>query len=116
MDIILNCNAQQQMLGPGVHKAHYIDKENGAGCVSLGTITLEPGAALAMHHHGVEEVMYALSGSGTAVIDDKGFGAEAGTAVLVPANTKHCMRNNSSEPFTFLYTYPSVCVERFLET
>lgn len=115
MAIILKSEAQQHEMGAGIHRAHYIDKETGAGCVSLGAMTLEAGASLTMHSHLVEDAMYVVSGCGTVVIENERFDVEAGTAILVPAGVKHCIRNDGTEPFTVVYTYPSVCVERFFE-
>ncbi len=105
--------ALHQEMGPGIKRLHYLDKETGAGCVSLGTMTLEPHTSLAEHTHLVEDAMLVLEGEGIFLLDGVEYPVAKGMALLVPAGAPHSIRNNGDKPFSVVYTYPAVGVERF---
>ncbi len=94
-------------------RLHYIDKATGAGSVSLGMVTLQPGYELEPHFHLVEDAMLVISGSGEFILDNEVNAISAGCALLAPAGSIHYLRNTGSEPLTVVYTWPSVNVEKF---
>lgn len=102
-------------ISPGVHRVHYLDRDTGAGCVSMGTMELAPHTGLAMHRHLVEDAMYVIEGTGTLVVDGEESTVSAGMVLLIPAGHAHCIRNDSEQVFKVVYTYPAVNVERILE-
>ena len=55
----------------------------------LGMIELEPGQVLGEHKHNCDEIMYALEGKGTWLIDGKEYSAEPGDAVYVAPDAIH---------------------------
>jgi len=52
------------------------------------------------HHVSREEVLYVLSGTLRAVLDDHAVEATAGDAILVPAGSKVRVDNPAAEPVT----------------
>ncbi|MCR4443386.1 MAG: cupin domain-containing protein [Peptococcaceae bacterium] len=98
---------------PGVFQTHYIDKSSGAGGVSMGVVTLQPGAGLKPHTHKVEDAMIIIEGKGLFILGDREYPIEEGMAVMAPAGTPHGLRNNGDKPLRIVYTWPAVEVERY---
>ena len=71
----------------------------------LVVMTLEPGEEIGLETHGdVDQFIRVEAGHGTALLDGKEHVVEDGTAVVIPAGTKHNIINSSrSEPLK-LYT------------
>jgi len=111
--IIKKEQAIQRELLPGAFQIHYIDKASGAGGVSMGTVTLQPGTALKPHTHKVEDAMIIIEGKGLFILGDKEYPIEKGMAVMAPAGMIHGLKNNGDMPLIIVYTWPSVEVERF---
>jgi quercetin dioxygenase-like cupin family protein len=86
--------------------------DSGAQHLSAGIAVFEPGRAIPLHTHDVEELVFILSGEATCVLEDGVRVLHAHDASYVPAGTPHCFRNDSDAPMTFLYTYAGVNVER----
>ena len=99
---------------PGVIQQPCWDKPTGAENVSMGIITLEPGASLPEHYHIVEDAMIVISGKGLFIVDGEMTPISKGCALLAPAKTKHYLINEGEEPLEIVYTWPSVMVERFI--
>ena len=97
----------------GLCRLHYVDQAMGAGSVSLGMVTLQPGCELKPHYHLVEDAMLVVAGSGEFVLNGEATAVCAGTAVLAPAGSVHYLRNSGTEPFTLVYAWPSVNVQKF---
>lgn len=110
--IIKQSQASERELKPGITQTPYWDKATGSGSVSMGTVTLAPGCALPPHRHKVEDAMIVIAGKGVFVVDGQELAAEAGDALLAPAGSVHYIRNDGTVPFTVVYTWPSVEVER----
>jgi HTH-type transcriptional repressor of puuD len=49
----------------------------------------EPGTAIPLHTHNVEENVFILEGEATAVVGEDSFDLEAGDATWVPAGVPH---------------------------
>ncbi len=74
-----------------------------AGILSLGRITLEPGATIGEHAHPTTEDLYLiLEGRGTGVLNGQRFPLAAGDFFLVKAGGSHGLINDSDAPLTFL--------------
>ena len=74
-----------------------------AGVLSLGRITLEPGATIGEHAHpNTEDLYLVLEGRGIGVLDGERFPVGPGDLFLVKAGGSHGLINDSEEPLTFL--------------
>lgn len=112
--IIKKDDISREQMYSGASRLHYIDKKTGSGTMSMGLLTLEPGGALPLHTHLVEDNMIVLEGDGILVIGEEEFEVTKGMALIAPANTPHCIRNDSNKPFTIVYAWPAHEVERFV--
>ena len=63
-------------------------------------------------HHGFEECIYVLKGSGVTVAESGEIPIKPGDIVLIPANEKHMTRNTGSEPLVLLCFFPEPDVTR----
>lgn len=96
---------------PGVTRLICMDQKLGAGGITQGLVTLEPGAAVKPHTHLVEESMTVLQGDvrmlvGEEIVESRG----RRLTFLAPANTVHAIRNIGQEPLVLSIAYPSVNV------
>ncbi len=107
-------NIQKNEIMQGVVQQPCWDKATGADNVSMGIITLEPGASFPEHYHIVEDAMIVLSGKGLFIVDKEIIPISKGCALLAPAKSKHYLINDGTEPLEIVYTWPSVMVERFI--
>lgn len=74
-----------------------------AGIVSMGRITLEPGATIGEHPHpNTEDLYLILEGRGTGVLNGERFPLQPGDLFLVKAGGTHGLINDSDQPLTFL--------------
>ncbi len=89
-----------------------VGAESGAKQLSAGIAVFEPGRAIPLHTHDVEEIVFILSGEATCVLEDGTRLLHAQDTSYLPAGTPHCFRNDSDAPMSFLYVYPGVNVER----
>ena len=59
-------------------------------------------------HHGYEECIYVLKGSGLTLYEGGGeLEVKAGDVILVPPEEKHVTRNTGSEPLVLLCFFPT---------
>jgi len=59
-------------------------------------------------HHGYEECIYVLKGSGLTLYEGGGeLEVKAGDVILVPPEEKHVTRNPGSEPLVLLCFFPT---------
>ncbi len=73
------------------------------GVLSLGRITLEPGATIGEHEHpNTEDLYLILEGRGSGVLNGERFPVAAGDLFLIKAGGSHGLINDSEEPLTFL--------------
>jgi mannose-6-phosphate isomerase-like protein (cupin superfamily) len=74
-----------------------------AGVLSLGRITLEPGATIGEHAHpNTEDLYLILEGRGVGVLNGERFPVGTGDLFLVKAGGSHGLINDSEGPLTFL--------------
>lgn len=110
--IVKKEDAIQRELVPGLFQIHYIDKYNGAGGVSMGVVTIMPGAGLKTHVHKLEDAMVVIEGKGLFILEGVEYPIEEGMGLLAPAGKPHGLKNNGDSPLRIVYTWPSVDVER----
>lgn len=58
-------------------------------------------------HHGYEECIYVLKGTGTTLCENGELPVKAGDVVLVPPEEKHVTRNTGNEPLVLLCFFPT---------
>jgi quercetin dioxygenase-like cupin family protein len=75
--------------------------------LTAGVAELEPGGWLGLHRHTPAEIYYGLEGHGTVTIEGKDYDLAPGTAVFIPADAEHGVRNIGSGPLRFLYVFPA---------
>ena len=96
---------------PGVTRQEIVNRETGAGAISLSYLTIAPGAAVRVHHHKVEEAMLIVAGEGLGVLGDERFPVKANETVLAPAGVKHGFINTGSVPMIVTGNFPAVDIE-----
>ncbi|NES80491.1 MAG: cupin domain-containing protein [Moorea sp. SIO2B7] len=90
--------------------------------ITLGIAELTPGEldALSCHQHPQPEVYYVLSGEGIVTIEDIQYPICPGSAVFIPGNAKHRVRNTGKEILRILYVFAVALFEeveyKFTET
>ena len=57
-------------------------------------------------HHGFEECIYVLKGTGTTVAESGEIPIKSGDIVLIPAHEKHMTVNTGTEPLVLLCFFP----------
>ncbi len=87
--------------------------ELGAARLTVTQITVIPGGEIRLHTHpGHEECMVILSGDLTAVMAGKEVRVSAGDTVIAPSDIVHGLKNNTSQPATFIAIFPTTDVQR----
>ena len=95
---------------PGIVRLVCMDQHLGAGAITQGMVTLEPGTRSRPHTHRVEESMTLLEGELRVLIGAEVTDVRAPATFLAPANTVHAMRNIGARPALMCIAYPSVNV------
>jgi quercetin dioxygenase-like cupin family protein len=72
---------------------------------------LAPGDAIPLHRHRIDEVVVYLSGIGILRMGDDEHAVRGGDIVLIPAGTRHGMRNTGDEAVEFRAAFPSVRID-----
>ena len=94
---------------PGVTRTITMDRSGGAGGISTGLVTIEPGGAIRPHTHLVEEAMTVLEGDVLVLVGDERREVRGGGfTVLAPANVPHGFRNIGATIVRIVIAYPSV--------
>lgn len=99
--------------GGGVQTIPLVTRKVGSSSIINGITIFEPGAAVPMHSHNVEESVMVLSGRAIVVID--GVEQELGPddTTFLPPNIPHCFRNASQvESMRILWIYASIDATR----
>ena len=66
-----------------------------------------PGRTYVCHRHAEPEVYYILAGEGLVLIDGSEYPVREGTAVYVPGNAEHGMKNTGTTTLSLLYIFPA---------
>ena len=72
---------------------------------TAGVTDLEVGGWLGHHRHEPPEIYYVLEGTGIVTIDGEEHPVSADTAVFIPGNSEHGIRNSGAVPLRFLYAF-----------
>lgn len=71
--------------------------------LTCGTAMLEPGGWLGLHRHATAEVYLVLSGTGVVSLAGVEQPVSAGTAVSIPADVEHGIRNTGDAELRCFY-------------
>src|SRR5947208_1209001 len=81
----------------GITRMITADRDVGAGALTMGIVTIEPGSAVLPHTHLVEEAMTILEGDVRVLVGDQVTEIRGGAATIIaPGNTVHALRNIGS--------------------
>ncbi len=72
---------------------------------TAGVTDLAPGGWLGDHRHEPAELYFVLEGEGVLTIDGRQRDVGAGTAVHIPGNSQHGVRNTGDGPMRFFYAF-----------
>jgi uncharacterized cupin superfamily protein len=73
-----------------------------------GIAEVEPGGGSRKpHRHEQPEIYLILEGTGILMLDGKESAVTAGTAVFIPGNAEHALRNESDADLKLLYVFPT---------
>ena len=71
--------------------------------VSLAEATVVPGTGTRMHvHEKSQEIYHITQGSGMMILGTEEFHVGPGDSVLIPANTRHSIKNTGAESLKIL--------------
>jgi quercetin dioxygenase-like cupin family protein len=73
--------------------------------LTVGVTEMQPGDWLGAHRHTQAEVYFILDGHGRLVVDGEEQSVEAGTAVFIPGDVEHGIRNDGDAVFRFFYAF-----------
>ena len=75
--------------------------------LTAGVAEFEPGEGGREHRHEQPEMYYILEGIGSLSIDGEVQEVSTGSAIYVPGNSLHCVRNRSDALLKLLYVFPA---------
>jgi quercetin dioxygenase-like cupin family protein len=111
MPAVYNVNRTPANPFPGVTRTNIMDREDGAGAISMLIAVVEPGSAILPHTHLVEEAFTILEGDARVLVGEHTYEVIGGGATFVaPGNTVHGVRNIGTTPVRLIGAYPSVNV------
>ena len=90
----------------GVEKRVMIGPKQGAPNFVMRVFDLGPGSSSPYHTHDWEHEVLILSGEGVVVTEEGETPVKVDDAVFVPANEKHCFRNEGQDTFRFMCVVP----------
>ena len=76
-----------------------------------GLSELAPGGWLGLHRHTQAEVYHLVEGSGVVVLDGVEHPVAAGSAVFIPGNAEHGIRNTGDGPLLFMYAFATDSID-----
>jgi quercetin dioxygenase-like cupin family protein len=90
----------------GVTIRRVICEEDGAPNYYMRVFEIAPGGYSPLHRHPWEHEMYILSGEGEMVQEGGSTGIRPGTAVFIPGEELHQVRNSGGQLLRFICTIP----------
>ena len=91
---------------PGLFRIIVMDEKLGAGAITQGMVTLEPGRQTRPHTHRVEESMTLLEGRLRVLIGTEVAEVDAPATFLAPANTVHGPQKRREYPGGAVHRLP----------
>jgi mannose-6-phosphate isomerase-like protein (cupin superfamily) len=76
-----------------------------------GLTELAPAGWLGRHRHTQAEVYHVVEGSGVVVLDGVEHAVAAGSAVFIPGDAEHGIRNTGTGPLRFVYAFATDSVD-----
>ena len=73
--------------------------------LTAGVAEIMPGNQLKVHRHAPPELYYVLAGKGVVTIDGVEYLVSADTAVFIPGNAAHGLRNTGQTTLRFFYAF-----------
>jgi mannose-6-phosphate isomerase-like protein (cupin superfamily) len=73
--------------------------------LTAGIGEMEPGDWLGHHRHAPAEIYYVIAGEGVVHLGEEQQAVRAGSAVFIPGNLEHGIRNTGSEPLRMFYAF-----------
>ena len=95
----------------GVAGRVVIGKRDGAENFCMRVFEMAPGGHTPKHVHDWEHEIFVHSGEGEVFGNGAWNAFKAGNVVFVPCNEEHQIRNNGSEPLTFVCLVPATAPE-----
>lgn len=74
--------------------------------LTAGVAELQPGGWLGQHRHTPAEIYFVLEGTGLLTLEGEEYAVSAGSAVFIPGDAEHGIRNAGATPLRFLYAFP----------
>lgn len=84
-----------------------VGKEDGAENFCMRVFEIGPDGFTPKHSHAWEHEIFVHGGKGEVFIEDKWHPVSAGSAVFIPGDIEHQIKNISEETFTFVCLIPS---------
>lgn len=81
------------------------DGEATTGSLTVGVTEMQQGDWLGLHRHSPAEVYYVLEGEGLVTLAGEERRVDAGTAVFIPGDAEHGIRNTGAGVLRFLYAF-----------
>ena len=76
-----------------------------------GLTELAPAGWLGRHRHTQAEVYHLVEGSGVVVLDGVARDVAAGSAVFIPGDVEHGIRNTGTGPLRFVYAFATDSID-----
>jgi mannose-6-phosphate isomerase-like protein (cupin superfamily) len=76
-----------------------------------GLTELAPGGWLGLHRHTQAEVYHLVEGSGVVVLDGVEHPVGAGSAVFIPGDAEHGIRNTGEGALRFVYAFATDAID-----
>ncbi len=73
--------------------------------LTAGVAEILPGDELKVHRHTPPELYYLLTGEGIVTIDGVEYPVSANSAVFIPGNAAHGLRNTGHTTLSFFYAF-----------
>jgi mannose-6-phosphate isomerase-like protein (cupin superfamily) len=78
--------------------------------MSAGIAEIVPGGgALQMHRHAEPEIYFIIEGTGIMMLEGGETVVTAGSAIFIPGNAEHGLRNDGSVDLKLFYVFPTGC-------
>jgi mannose-6-phosphate isomerase-like protein (cupin superfamily) len=72
---------------------------------TAGVADLDQGGWLGLHRHTAAEIYYVVEGRGVVTLDGVDHAVSAGSAVSIPGDVEHGVRNIGRTPLRFFYAF-----------